>query len=159
MTHISNNMALRDPSQLAMLKERLISQSVMSAEILRLLGATADARQGMAPTMRRHFDALVEAGAATDAALALIDGALPGWKLRRLVYDDGEWHCALSQRRELPDWLDEAAEGCHASRSIALMLAVVEALGQASALRRGAGGAVPRAMPVHDGLICCENYT
>ena len=27
------------------------------------------------------------------------------WQVRRIVYDAGEWHCALSRQRELPDWV------------------------------------------------------
>src|SRR6476620_8627226 len=46
----------------------------------------------------------IQSGAWTDAALALIDLELPQWQIRRLVYDEGEWHCALSRERELPDW-------------------------------------------------------
>ena len=49
---------------------------------------------------------LVRMGAWTDAALALIDLELPQWRVRRLAYDDGEWYCALSRQREIPDWLD-----------------------------------------------------
>src|ERR1043166_4525688 len=51
---------------------------------------------------------LSRSGAWTDAALALIDLELPLWQVRRLAYDEGEWHCALSRERELPDWLDPA---------------------------------------------------
>jgi len=40
--------------------------------------------------------------------LALIDLELPPWQVRRIAYDEGEWHCALSRQRELPDWLDQS---------------------------------------------------
>ena len=42
-----------------------------------------------------RIDRLIGAGAWNDAALALIELELPAWKLRRLVYEDGEWHCSL----------------------------------------------------------------
>src|ERR1035437_3822915 len=48
---------------------------------------------------------LIEAGALTQGALALIELELPQWKLRRITYDEGEWHCAMSRQRELPEWL------------------------------------------------------
>src|SRR6201995_2937271 len=51
---------------------------------------------------------LIAAEAWTDAALALIDLELPQWQVRRLAYDEGEWHCALSRQRELPDWLGQS---------------------------------------------------
>ena len=45
-----------------------------------------------------RLDQLIEAGAWSDAALALIELELPAWKLRRLVYEDGEWFCSLSKQ-------------------------------------------------------------
>jgi len=44
-----------------------------------------------------RIERLIESGAWTDAALALIDLELPQWQLRRIAYDEGEWHCALSR--------------------------------------------------------------
>src|SRR5215471_2467367 len=46
---------------------------------------------------KAKLDALIAAGAWIDAALALLELELPQWTLRRLVYDDGEWHCSLSK--------------------------------------------------------------
>ena len=57
-----------------------------------------------------RVEQLIRSGAWTDAALALIDLELPFWQVRRLAYDDGEWYCALSRERELPDWLDQSIE-------------------------------------------------
>ncbi|WP_407148142.1 hypothetical protein [Bradyrhizobium sp. ORS 86] len=74
-----------------------------------------------------RVERLIEAGAWIDAALALIDLKLPQWQLRRLVYDEGQWHCALSRMRELPDWLDGAIETRHANLALAILSAFVEA--------------------------------
>src|SRR5215469_11335693 len=41
---------------------------------------------------------LLDASAWTDAALALIELELPLWHIRRITYDAGEWHCALSRQ-------------------------------------------------------------
>ena len=70
---------------------------------------------------------LIQLGAWTDAALALVELELPQWQVRRLVYDSGEWHCALSRERELPDWLDDSIEGHHADLALAILSAFVEA--------------------------------
>ena len=70
---------------------------------------------------------LIKSSAWTDAALALIDLELPFWQVRRLAYDDGEWYCALSRERELPDWLDQSIEARHADLSLAILCAFVEA--------------------------------
>lgn len=70
---------------------------------------------------------LIRCGAWTDAALALIDIELPLWQIRRLAYDEGEWFCALSRERELPDWLDQSIETHHADLALAILSAFVEA--------------------------------
>jgi hypothetical protein len=74
-----------------------------------------------------RVERLIQAQAWTDAALALIDLELPQWHVRRLAYDDGEWHCALSRQRELPDWLDQSIETRHADLALAILSAFVEA--------------------------------
>jgi len=76
----------------------------------------------------RRVERLLESGAWTDAALALIDLELPQWQLRRIAYDEGEWHCALSRQRELPEWLDSAIEARHADLALAMLSSFVEAL-------------------------------
>jgi hypothetical protein len=70
---------------------------------------------------------LIQSSAWTDAALALIDLELPLWQIRRIAYDDGEWFCALSRERELPDWLDRSIEARHADLALAILSAFVEA--------------------------------
>jgi hypothetical protein len=70
---------------------------------------------------------LIHLGAWTDAALALIDLELPFWKVRRIAYDEGEWYCALSRERELPDWLDRSVEARHIDFALAILSAFVEA--------------------------------
>src|ERR1700751_4895243 len=74
-----------------------------------------------------RVEQLIRSGAWTDAALALIDLELPLWQIRRLAYDDGEWYCALSRERELPDWLDESIEARHTDLGLAILNAFVQA--------------------------------
>jgi hypothetical protein len=74
-----------------------------------------------------RIERLIQAQAWTDAALALINLELPQWQVRRLAYDGGEWHCALSRQRELPDWLDQPVETRHADLPLAILSAFVEA--------------------------------
>ena len=57
-----------------------------------------------------RIERLIRSGAWTDAALELLDLELPQWQVRRVAYDEGEWYCALSRERELPDWLDQSVE-------------------------------------------------
>ncbi|WP_029587021.1 hypothetical protein [Bradyrhizobium sp. URHD0069] len=74
-----------------------------------------------------RIERLVGSGAWTDAALALIDLELPLWQVRRIAYDEGEWYCALSRQRELPDWLDRSIEARHADLPLAILSAFVDA--------------------------------
>jgi hypothetical protein len=73
-----------------------------------------------------RVEQLIQLSAWTDAALTLIEIELPQWRVRRLAYDSGEWHCALSRERELPDWLDQSIEGSHADLAIAILTAFLE---------------------------------
>src|SRR6476659_1969532 len=70
---------------------------------------------------------LVAAGAWTDAALALIELELPEWSLRRLAYDDGEWHCSLSRNRAIPLEFDDSADGRDELLPVAIVNAFLEA--------------------------------
>ena len=74
-----------------------------------------------------RIERLIETGAWTDAVLALIDLELPQWQIRRITYDAGEWHCALSRQRELPEWLDQSIEAHHADLPMAILNAFVNA--------------------------------
>lgn len=100
---------------------------------------------------------LIEAEAWTDAALALLELELPLWRVRRLAYDQGEWYCALSRQRELPDWLDGAIEAQHADLALALLSAFVEAqVASADATRPS----VPTVRKILDPLyvpLACDN--
>src|SRR6478752_7537239 len=92
-----------------------------------------------------RVEQLIRSGAWTDAALALIDLELPQWQFRRVIYDEGEWHCALSRERELPDWLDQSAEGRHADLALAILSAFVEARQISASASRPSVPAVPLA--------------
>src|ERR1700757_2196323 len=74
-----------------------------------------------------RLEQLIRSGAWTDAALALIDLELPLWQIRRIAYDEGEWYCALSRERELPDWLDQSIETRHTDLALAVLTAFVDA--------------------------------
>jgi hypothetical protein len=101
---------------------------------------------------------LIESGAWTDAALALLELELPQWRLRRLAYDDGEWHCALSRQRELPEWLDQSIETRHADLPMAILRAFVEARRMPAPSSRTSVPAVPRfASPLYE-PVCCDNF-
>ena len=105
-----------------------------------------------------QLNRLIDTGAWVDAALTLIELELPLWRIRRIAYDGGEWHCALSRQPELPDWLDEATETRHSDLSLAILTVFVEA----HETRTPIGGT---SVPVSAGWssldcipLCCDNF-
>src|SRR5262245_18228664 len=70
---------------------------------------------------------LIEAGAWTDAALALLELELPQWTVRRLACEDGEWLCTLSRQPDLPIELDDVIESSHSCLPLAMLAAFVQA--------------------------------
>jgi hypothetical protein len=105
-----------------------------------------------------RIERLIDSGAWTDAALALLELELPRWRLRRLAYDDGDWHCALSRQRELPEWLDQSIETHHADLPLAILRAFVDARRQLATSSRTSVPTVPRfASPLHE-PVCCDNF-
>ena len=105
-----------------------------------------------------RIERLIQSGAWTDAALALIDLELPQWQIRRIAYDQGEWHCALSRQRELPDWLDQSVEARHADLALAILSAFVEVQRISAPLSRPSVPAVrPDTNPLYE-PVCSDNF-
>jgi hypothetical protein len=105
-----------------------------------------------------RIEQLIRSGAWTDAALALIDLELPMWQVRRIAYDEGEWYCALSRERELPDWLDQSIEAQHTDLSLAILSAFVEAQRISAPSSRTSVPVVNRtADPLYE-PVCIDNF-
>ncbi|WP_375158965.1 hypothetical protein [Bradyrhizobium sp. RDT46] len=101
---------------------------------------------------------LIDAEAWADAALALLEFELPMWQIRRIAYDEGEWHCALSREGELPDWLDAALEAHHADLPLALLSAFVEVrVLAADVMQPSVPSVLPRRDPLYEPLAC-DNF-
>jgi hypothetical protein len=107
-----------------------------------------------------RIERLIDSGAWTDAALALLELELPQWQLRRFAYDEGEWHCALSQQRQLPDWLDDRSiESHHADLALAILSALVDAQRRSALPSRTSVPATSRAAnPLYEPM-CCDNFS
>ncbi len=100
---------------------------------------------------------LAEAGAWTDAALALIRLELPLWNVRRLAYENGEWLCSLSRQPNLPISLDDCAEATHEALPLAILGAFLEACRCREQL---VISAVPQIQQLTAGhiIMCCDNF-
>jgi hypothetical protein len=95
----------------------------------------------------------------TDAALFLAEGELPMWRLRRLIFDGGEWMCSLSRYPGVPVEIDDAADGRHVTRPIAILLSLVEAKRLTAATERMRTVSVPHVKPVIAHPVCCDNFS
>ncbi len=103
---------------------------------------------------------LIDAGAWTDAALALIELELPLWHIRRIAYDAGEWQCALSRQYEFPDWLAEVVEGRHSNLPLAILSTFVEAQSTVVAADRPSVPSVPGGRGVTCEIpVCCDHFS
>jgi hypothetical protein len=105
-----------------------------------------------------RIEQLLGAGAFTEAALALIDLELPRWRLRRIAYDGGEWYCALSRERELPDWLDQSVEARHHDLALSILAALVEVQTVTAPQSRPSVPASRRETNVLLAAIGCDNF-
>lgn len=126
---------------------RVVSQACVRLHVLRKAGKTA------------HIDRLIEACAWTDLAFALIEIELPAWKLRRLIYENGEWFCSLSRQPNMPVEFDDTADVRHEVLPIAILSAFVEARGRTRASHESSLTTVPQIWPASDYVACCDNFT
>ena len=143
--------------QLATLAGRISAADEATPELLS--GIVAETvRRLSAPGEAAQLRQLIEAGALTEAAFAVINLELPLWQIRRITYDEGEWHCAMSRQREIPEWLDEAIEATHASLTLAIVSVYIETLRQIEASREPSRPSVPQTRGDQFKPVCCDNF-
>jgi hypothetical protein len=106
-----------------------------------------------------RIERLIEVGAWSDATLALIELELPAWKLRRLVYEDGEWFCSLSKQPRLPVVLDDTADASHQVVPLAILGAFLEARRRMCAAPEASSSTVPQVRPISGYAVCCDNFS
>jgi hypothetical protein len=86
---------LLDPKHdehLAKLEEELRCATAVTSGVMSDVMAIACVRVGaLGSATKVKVKWLIEAGAWTDATIALLGLELPQWELRRLVNDDGKW--------------------------------------------------------------------
>jgi hypothetical protein len=123
-----------------------------------VIGEACTRLTSQSPAAKAKLDRLIESGAWTDAALALVELELPQWKLRRIVYEDGEWLCSLSKQPRLPLGLDEVAEASHGVMSLAILIALFEAR-RAAASSVSDVSTVPRVRPLPGYAVCCDSFS
>jgi hypothetical protein len=147
-------------SQYHDLGDRLREAHAVTAELMsQIIGEACRRFPSVGQTGKTaRIERLISSEAWTDAALALIDLELPLWQVRRIAYDEGEWYCALSRERELPDWLDRSIEARHADLALAILSAFVDAQRLAAPSAKPSVPTVSRDLnPLYE-PVCCDNF-
>jgi len=148
----------KDDTPVDELNEQLRIAPAITRELLSAVIAHACVRFAAIPgDAKTRVNRLIDAGALTEAALALVELELPEWKLRRLLFEDGEWHCALSRQPLLTFGLDELVEASHEVLPLAILMALLEA--RASGASPTAMAAVPQVRPAPSCVVCCDNFS
>src|SRR6202790_1491408 len=142
------------------LGDRLGSAPAVTAELMaRIIGEMCRRFPSTGQSDKTaRIEQLIGSGAWTDAALALIDLELPLWQVRRIVDDAGEWYCALSRERELPDWLDRSIEARHEDLALSILSAFVEVQRSVPPSSKPSVPTVPRAAKALSPPICADNF-
>ena len=137
-----------------MLQARVRHSRAITAELLARVATEVCTRfSAHGNAAKERLNQLVACGAWTDAVLLLLQLELPLWKLRRILYEEGGWHCFLSQQPWFPLEFDEGAEATHELLPLAILLAFIEAR---SAVGSAAASA-PQANATPSCTVCCEN--
>lgn len=145
-------------NQLAVIAQELRANEHASADLLTSIAEKTCQRFQKQTANFAQISKLIAAGAFTEATLALVEFELPQWKLRRISYDEGEWHCALSRQRELPEWLDQSSEANHTDLALAIALTYVEAIKATEPSGHLIGRSVPQIRTQCVETLSCENY-
>jgi len=104
-----------------------------------------------------RIDGLIDAGAWTDAALALLELELPAWQMRRLARESGEWFCSLSRQPDLPAGLDETADASHPLMPLSILQAFLQARRRITRVWSAASDLLANEKPTA-AFVCCDNF-
>ncbi len=144
------------------LRKRLDGARLVTPELFSAVAATVGVgfEESEARRSAVRLQSLAEARAWIEAALALIEIALPHWKLTRLALDDGGWSCRLSKHWQVPDWFDDLVETTHEILPLAVLAALLEAYQASSKPTESALEPRIKARPnMITNSALCENFT
>jgi hypothetical protein len=107
----------------------------------------------------RRIRELIGSKAWTDAGLAMVELARSR-AVRRLSREDGEWHCTIGSQWPVPDWLDDSVEFSHAVLPLAILGALIDALGRGQAAIAPATSVPQSRSDLRDSIaaVSCDNY-
>jgi hypothetical protein len=140
------------------LEAKLCHAEEVNSELMSDVIAIACTRfHALGASMKVKVSRLIEAGAWTDAALALLKLELPQWTLRRLIQEDGQWLCTLSKRPGVPREYDEVAEASHEILPLAILIAFLAARRNSAAMADV--NRVPQVRPTSEYVMCCDDFS
>ena len=142
---------------LSRLEARLRGAQEITPELMSDVMQVCERLDAVSRTPRARVIRLIESGAWTDAALALLQLELPRWKVRRLVQEGAEWLCTLSRHPQLPLDLDEPIEDTHEILPLAILIAMLDAR-HAAVISPAESGIVPRVSQSTGYALNCDNF-
>ena len=143
--------------RLAAIADRLRTADELTANLVTEVAAELCGRPPAYPQyVPPSITFMINARAWIDAACAIAAHALPQWKLRHLIYDEGRWHCSLSSMRDMPQWLDQPIETSHEILPLALLAAIVDAARREHPIEDKPN--VPQARIQSGNLMSCDNF-
>jgi len=131
------------------------SRAVTSELLIEIIAQACIRFPGHGHATKAAFNLLVASGAWIDAALLLLQLELPQWKLRRVTFEDGVWHCFLSKQPKLPLGFDDGAEAAHEVLPLAILIAFIKARTSVAS----ATPLVPRVGAPPSCTMCCDKFT
>jgi hypothetical protein len=150
--------------RLAKLEEELRCATDVTSVLMSNVMTIACVRVGaLGPATKVKVKWLIEAGAWTDATIALLGLELPQWKVRRLINEDGKWLCSLSKQPRLALQYGQVAEASHENLPLAILIALLHAQRSAAVSANGLA-TVPPFRRVSsdiarcDNTACCDNF-
>jgi hypothetical protein len=132
--------------------------TMTTAVITEVIGQACPRYHRCSASTRARIGRLIDERAWLEASLLLLEIELPQWRPRRLICDDGVWHCSLSRQPAIPFELDELADAAHESLPLAVLSALVEARRMGLAGNEAKPKIVPQIRLSEGRAICCDNF-
>jgi hypothetical protein len=108
------------------LEDRLRSAEAITSELMSAgIAAACPHFCALPAAARAKVNWLIQAGAWTDVAFALVKTELPRWQVRQLSQRGGQWICSLSEESDCQEGHYDIAEASHQLLPVAILRALL----------------------------------
>jgi hypothetical protein len=108
------------------LEEQLRTAEAITGELMSAVIASACPHfRALPAAAKAKVNWLIQAGAWTDATLALVQLELPQWEVQRLSHNRGDWTCSLSKQPKAQGKHRELAAASHRVLPLAILRALL----------------------------------